>query len=259
MHKLIVTGSGIKSVAHITEETKKVIQGADKVLYLVHEDTLKEWILREAQEAESLEPIYFSSNKRVDAYHKITAYIISEYKKVACLCIVFYGHPTVFADSALQAVKQIKADGGDAVILPAISSMDCLFSDLEIDPGDQGSFSIDATELLIYEKPINTSTHVILWQCANLGTHDLSQTKKLPVLLDYLSRSYLNEHPICIYEASIYPSQKPRIDWTSMGNLLSTEINAGTTVYIPPVSRGELSRKYISLLEMDLDKFKLST
>ena len=137
MHKLIVVGSGIKSVAHITEETKKIIQCADKVLYLVHEDILKEWILREAKEAESLEPIYFGSDKRVDSYQKITTYIIDEYKKVASLCVVFYGHPTVFADSALQAVKRIKACGGYAVILPAISSMDCLFSDLEIDPGDQ--------------------------------------------------------------------------------------------------------------------------
>ncbi|OGV37762.1 MAG: methylase [Legionellales bacterium RIFCSPHIGHO2_12_FULL_35_11] len=259
MHKLIVTGSGIKSVAHITEETKKVIQGADKVLYLVHEDTLKEWILREAQEAESLEPIYFSSNKRVDAYHKITAYIISEYKKVACLCIVFYGHPTVFADSALQAVKQIKADGGDAVILPAISSMDCLFSDLEIDPGDQGSFSIDATELLIYEKPLDTSTHVILWQGANLGTHDLNQTKKLHVLSDYLNHYYADEHPVCIYEAAVYPSKKPRIDWTTVNELSKTKINASSTLYIPPVNRGELSHKYLSLLEMDFGDFKLST
>ena len=257
MHKLIVTGSGIKSVAHITEETKKVIQCADKVLYLVHEDILKEWILREAKEAESLEPIYFSSNKRVDAYHQITTYIISEYKKVACLCVVFYGHPTVFADSALQAVKQIKADGGDTVILPAISSMDCLFSDLEIDPGDQGCFSIDATELLIYEKPIDPSTHVILWQGANLGTHDLSQTKKLPVLLGYLNQYYANDHPVCIYEAAVYPSQQPRIDWTTVSDLPHSEINASSTLYIPPVGHRELSRKYLSLLEMDLDNFKL--
>src|SRR3990167_199943 len=258
MHKLIVTGSGIKSVAHITEETKKVIQCADKVLYLVHEDTLKEWILREAKEAESLEPIYFSSNKRVDAYHQITAYIINEYKKVACLCVVFYGHPTVFADSALQAVKQIKVDGGDAVILPAISSMDCLFSDLEMDPGDQGCFSIDATELLIYEKSIDTSTHVILWQCANLGTHDLNQTKKLHVLVDYLTLYYANEHPVCIYEAAIYPSQKPRVDWITISSVASAKINASSTLYIPPANRGELSRKYFSLLEMNLDNFKLS-
>jgi precorrin-6B methylase 1 len=76
MHKLIVVGSGIKSVAHLTEETKKIIQNSDKVLYLVNEEFLKQWIVRESKNAESLEPIYFNSTKRVDAYANITSEIV---------------------------------------------------------------------------------------------------------------------------------------------------------------------------------------
>ena len=127
MHTLIVVGSGIKSIAHLTQETKKVVQNADKVLYLVNEESLKTWISREAKEAESLEPIYFSSDKRVDAYHNITAYIVDEYQKVKNLCVVFYGHPVVFAESALNAVKKIRAENGNAIILPAISSMERIY------------------------------------------------------------------------------------------------------------------------------------
>ena len=65
MPNLVVVGSGIKSIAHLTEETKRVIQNADKVLYLVNEDNLKTWINRESKEAESLEPIYFNYPKRI--------------------------------------------------------------------------------------------------------------------------------------------------------------------------------------------------
>lgn len=258
MHKLIVVGSGIKSVAHITEETRKVIQNADKVLYLVNEDNLKEWIAREAKDSESLDNIYFDTNKRIDAYHQITTYIVDQYKMVTSLCVVFYGHPTVFADSALKAVKLINSTGGDAVILPAISSMDCLFSDLQINPGEQGFFSIDATELLIYERPLDVKAHVVLWQTSSLGTHDSAHTQKLHVLMDYLIKYYKEEHLICIYEAALYPTQKPRIEWTPLISLINTKVNSISSLYIPPIHPGKINSNYLTLLDIDVANFQLS-
>ena len=258
MHTLIVVGSGIKSIAHLTEETKRVIQNADKVLYLVNEESLKVWITREAKKAESLEPIYFKSNKRVDAYHHITTHIINEYQKVKNLCVVFYGHPIVFANSALNAVKEIRAGNGNAIILPAVSSMDCLFADLQIDPGDQGCFAIDATELLIYERRVDIYAHVILWQISNLGMPDTNKTKKLNVLCDYLRNYYLEEQPMCIYEAAVLPTQKPRIEWLKLPDLNHAEVNPISTLYIPPITQRVVSNKYLDLLAMNVRNFKLS-
>lgn len=259
MNKLIVVGSGIKTVAHITEETRRVIQYADKVLYLVNEEHLKSWITREAKESESLDAIYFSIIKRIDAYQQITNYIIDQYNKFTTLCVVFYGHPAVFADSALKAVKSINAAGGNAVILPAISSMDCLFSDLQIDPGDQGFFSIDATELLLFERSIDPKAHVVLWQISSLGAHDLARTKKIDVLSDYLKSYYKEEHPICIYEAALYPTQKPRIEWTTLIRLIDLKFSSISSLYIPPVLPGQISSKYLTLLGMDIENFQLSS
>lgn len=259
MHTLIVVGSGIKSIAHVTEETKRVIQHANKVLYLVNEDHLKGWIQREAKEAESLELIYFGSDKRIDAYQNITAHIINEYYRVKNLCVVFYGHPVVFAHSALSAVQKIKAENGNAVILPALSSMDCLFADIQVDPGDQGCFAIDATELLIYERRVDVYAHVILWQIANLGMHDLKKTQKLNVLSDYLRGYYLDEQPICIYEAAVLPLQKPRVEWLKLKKLHQIEVSPISTLYIPPASPRVVSTKYLELLEMDVRDFQSSS
>jgi len=253
MHKLIVVGSGIKSISHLTEETKRVIQSADKVLYLINEENLKQWIQREAKNSESLDTIYFSSEKRIEAYQAITNHIIEEYKKVSILCVVFYGHPTVFADSALNAVRQIKKDGGEAIILPAVSAQDCLFSDLAIDPGDQGCFSIEATELVLFERCIDIHGHLILWQVANFGRIDGKQSNSLSVLKDYLSGHYPADYSICLYEAPSLPTCSPRIEWIQLYDIDESVISQITTVYIPPIKKKTISNKYLKLLGLTID------
>ncbi|KTD46373.1 SAM-dependent methyltransferase [Legionella quateirensis] len=253
MHKLIVVGSGIKSISHLTEETKRVIQSADKVLYLINEDNLKQWIQREAKSSESLDSIYFSSEKRIEAYQALTNYIVKEYNNVSILCVVFYGHPTVFADSALNAVRQIKKGGGEAIILPAVSTQDCLFSDLEIDPGDQGCFSIEATELVLFERCIDVHAHLILWQVANFGRIDGEKTNNLSILKDYLCGFYPDTYSICLYEAPTLPTCSPRIEWIQLSHLDQSVISSITTIYIPPMKKNAISDKYLNLLNLTVD------
>ncbi|CZP45208.1 Tetrapyrrole (Corrin/Porphyrin) Methylases [Legionella pneumophila] len=258
MHKLIVVGSGIKSISHLTEETKRVIQSADKVLYLVNEDNLKQWIQREAKSSESMDSIYFSNEKRIEAYQALTNYIIEEYKKVSILCVVFYGHPTFFADSALNAVRKIKKDGGEAIILPAISAQDCLFSDLEIDPGDQGCFSIEATELVLFERCIDVHAHLILWQVANFGRTDGEKTNNLSILKNYLTGFYPEDYSICLYVAPSLPTCSPKIEWIQLCNLELSVISTITTVYIPPIEKKAISNKYLKLLDLAIDDLILN-
>ncbi|KTD63238.1 tetrapyrrole methylase [Legionella santicrucis] len=257
MHKLIIVGSGIKSLSHLTEETKKVIQNSDKVLYLINEDNLKKWIQLEAKQSESLDPIYFSHSQRIEAYKALTKYIIEEYYKVSILCVVFYGHPTVLADSGLNAVKHIKKDGGNAIILPAVSAQDCLFSDLEIDPGDRGCFSIEATELVLFERKIDIHAHIILWQVANFGKSDRSKVSKLSILKDYLYEYYPTDHSICLYEAPSLPTYRSRIEWISLDCFDKSIINSVTTVYIPPLKKKMLSKKFLNLLDLKIEDLTL--
>ena len=259
MNKLIVVGSGIKSVSHISKETQRIIQDVDKVLYLVSEPLMKAWIEQKSTSAESLEPIYYNFEKRVDAYHAISNYIVEQHLKIKLLCVIFYGHPTVFADSALNAVQRINNMDGDAIILPAISAMDCLFSDLKLDPGKSGCFSIEATELLIFERHIDNNSHFLIWQAANLGAHDGLQTTKIGVLCDYLLEYYPSKHPVCIYEASQLPTIKHRADWIKLDELSNADITPISTLYFPPIQNKILSQKYLKLLEIDLENFKLSS
>lgn len=258
MPKLIVAGSGIKSVAHISQETKAVIGLADKVLYLINEDYVKQWVEREAKNAESLEKIYFAHPQRAHAYHAISRNIVDEYRRFNSLCVLLYGHPTVFAESALNAVHKIRQEGGDAVILPAISTLDCLFSDLAIDPGDKGLFCIDATELLVYRRAIDSRSHVVLWQLANLAMSNQRISDKLALLQHYLLQFYDAETLICMYEAAKLPTQVPKMDWISLEALPRFKLSPIATLYIPPQHQEPPCMKTIKQLEIDIEAFKPS-
>ena len=75
-NNLIVVGSGIKFLSHLTTETITCIEKSDKVLYLINEPVMQEWIKKNSKSSESLDELYLKSSKRNDNYTSIAEYII---------------------------------------------------------------------------------------------------------------------------------------------------------------------------------------
>lgn len=258
MSHLVVIGSGIKALAHLSQETIVVIEQAAKVLYLVNEPLMKAWIERKAKLSQSLDEIYFAYERRIDAYQAITDYIIAENERFPSLCVIFYGHPAMFASSALRAVQQVKKNNKEADILPAISSLDCLFADLAIDPGENGCFSVDATDFLIYKKKFDVCSDLVLWQVGNLGTYNLEKTSCLQVLQDYLAGHYPIDHELCLYEASQYPTVKPRVDFFPLRKLSKQAISGTSTLYVPAIPSAHCDFEMLEKLGMQIKNFQVA-
>ena len=87
---------------------------------------------------------------------------------------VFYGHPGVFTLPSRRAIAIAQSEGYSAQMLPGISSEDCLFADLLVDPSIPGAQSVEATDLLLRERPLLTSSHVIIWQVGCVGRFDFN-------------------------------------------------------------------------------------
>jgi hypothetical protein len=238
MHALVVVGSGIKFISHLTVETKTHIEAADKILYLVNEPAMQLW-LQKYSNAEPLDNLYFQNNLRINAYQQITSYILKNLEEHPYVCVVLYGHPTVFARPALDAVILAKQKGHHAEILPAISAEDCLFADLLINPGDAGCLSVEATALLKYEKQIDVSFHVIIWQVsvidAMVQSHLHDNSRGIKKLTNYLQKFYDSNQEIVLYEAAQYPGFNPGIQKVKLHQLPFIKISKITTLYIAPV------------------------
>ncbi len=253
---LVVVGFGIKLISHLTTEAIAYIEKSEKVLYLVNEPTMKEWIKHKNKNAESLDFLYTQHNFRIDSYRAITEYILEAVRKNQHVCVVLYGHPTIFAMPGLDAVLQAKKEGYEAKILPGISAEDCLFADLLVNGGDFGWQSFETTEFLIHRRQCDPCGHLLLWQVGIIGalnhprSHD--NTKGIDVLLDYLSQYYELKHEVTLYEAAQYPCFEPYIVKVPLKKLAEVKTSAITTLYIPPARKVVSDQNMLTALGIDI-------
>jgi tetrapyrrole methylase family protein / MazG family protein len=240
---LVVVGFGIKFISHLTVEAEAYIKNSDVVFYLVNEPAMREWIHKNNPHAESLDVFYAKYSLRLHCYQAMTEHVINALHKNQHVCFVMYGHPTILAKPALDAVLQAKKEGYYAKILPGISAENCLFADLLINPGSSGCHSYEATDFLIHRRQINPSSHLILWQVGIIGelgypkSHDNLHGARL--LTEMLKLRYDDNHIVTLYEAAQYPHFEPRIDCFPLHKLSSAKFSPLSMLYIPPGSKSE--------------------
>lgn len=253
---LVIVGTGIKFLSHLTNEAKAYIEQSDKVLYLVNDPAMKAWIQKMNPLAESLDPLYVAHTLRADCYQAITDYILKYVRKNLHICVVFYGHPSVFSQPGLNAVLVAKKEGYYAKILPAISAEDCLFADLLIDPGSCGCQSFEATDFLIYKRKFDPNCHLILWQIDIIGVlnnpefHDNKNGAE--VLIHYLKDFYSLDHEVILYEAAQYPHFEPKIDKLLLKNLPYSKFSRISTLYIKPLNYASYDETMLKKLNMNV-------
>ena|SRR3990167_3150080 len=253
---LTIVGSGIKFISHLTTEAKAYILQSEKVLYLVNDPVMKEWIQRNNPNAESLDKLYTQYPMRLHCYQAITNYILNTLQKNLHVCVVLYGHPAVFAKPALDAVIKAKAAGYDTRMLPGISAEDCLFADLLINPGSSGCQSYEATDFLIHCRKIDPSSHLILWQVGIIGvlghpkSHD--NTKGAALLLNYLNQYYHPRHEAVLYEAAQYPGFEPHIDRLPLIQLPTAKFSRLSTLYLPPAHKAPCDEAMLKALNIPI-------
>lgn len=235
---LTIVGSGIKFMSHLTIEVKTSIEKSDMVLYLINEPVMEEWIKDNSKASESLEFLYTQNEKRSDNYLSIANYVIEKLSMYKALCLVMYGHPTVFVDPTLHAVTMAKDKGFNVKVLPGISAEDCLFADLLIDPGTVGCQSYEATDFMLYRREYDSCSHLILWQPYVIGKLGVSKGHNpkagLKLLTSYLLEKYDPSHEIIIYEAAQYGVFHSRIDTVKLAELPDANVTGLSTLYIRP-------------------------
>jgi Tetrapyrrole (Corrin/Porphyrin) Methylases len=236
---LVVVGTGIRTVGHLTIEAIAWMRRADKVLYVVG-DPVAEGVIKELnpEGAESLSPMYAEGKSRLQTYNEMIERTLECVRAGLLTCMACYGHPGVFVYPSHESIRRARAEGYLARMLPGISSEDCLFADLGIDPGINGCQSYEATDFLANGRKIDSTSSVVLWQIGVVGDatykahrYDLSA---FPLMVERLLQYYPPTHVVYLYEAAIFPGCEPIIWPVQIQSLGLVPLSAGFTLYIPP-------------------------
>ena len=239
---LVVVGTGIKAIAHMTAEAMAAIRHADKVLYGVCEPVTEKWIRENARSAECLDRFYVEGEPRLHAYRAMVDEILRYLREGLHVCVSFEGHPGVFVHASHAAIRAAREEGYRARMLPGVPTQSVLFCDVLIDPAEFGSQSFDATDFLLRGYQPDVTSILILWQVGSIGdltyNPSSSNVRNVQVLAEVLGRHYGPEHEVTAYQAPVLALGAPRIQRLPLNRLGEVDLGA-STLFVPPLRQAE--------------------
>jgi uncharacterized protein YabN with tetrapyrrole methylase and pyrophosphatase domain len=237
---LVVVGTGIKLVAQTTLEAVEQMKRADRLFYLADEPATEVWLRRLNATATSLSSHYAEGKPRELTYAQMAECLVAAVRSGLDVCAAFYGHPGVFVDPSHDAIRRLRRQGYRAQMLPGVSTEDCLFADLGIDPGERGCQSFEATDFLVRRRRFDPTSGLVLWQVGRLGEPSVRDNmfcrpERLEVLTSVLRRHYPPTHRVVLYAAAQFPICKPTIRRVALSRLPKTTVWPVYTIYVPPL------------------------
>ena len=252
---LMVVGTGFVGAGHVTPEALAHMDEAEKLFYLGGDPPQRLWLQDRNPSLESLYDSYRVGGDRRLTYAEMVARILAPVRQGRRVCAAFYGHPGVFVYPSHEAIRQARAEGYPAAMLPGVSAEDCLFADLGMDPARAGCQSYEASYFLLRPPRFSSASALILWQVGAVGVvtfhrRPLWGKEGLRVLVDRLRRVYPADHEVVAYEASNLPIRPPSIVRVPLRELPRAGVTVITTLYIPPLRSAPLDRAMTARLGM---------
>jgi uncharacterized protein YabN with tetrapyrrole methylase and pyrophosphatase domain len=219
-------GTGI-GPGQLTIEARAAITAADRVLYLAADVLTEHQLHGLAAGATSLGDCYGEDGPGLAAYERMAEAILAPARAGERVCAAFYGHPGVFVLPAGEAIRRARSEGIDARMLPGVSSLDCLFADLGVDPAAAGLQTYEASDFLRRRPALEPRAALVLWQVGVLESVDGLATALL--------ETFPQEHGLVVYEATPYPGVAPRSDLVPLAELPLAQLSQRSTLYVQPL------------------------
>jgi precorrin-2 methylase len=253
MGTLVVVGTGI-NVGQMTTEAHDWLEQADKVLYCITDAATERLILKLNPNSESLYHYYGEGKRRNETYEEMVTRTMECLKDNELVVVAYYGHPGFFVYPSHKAIMLARAEGHEAMMLPGVSSFDCLIADLGVNVAC-GCQIFEATDLMIRQRYIDVNSNVVILQVASLGDVKYSfsgfDQRHLGSLREYLLNIYPADFVVTAYYASQFSVGKPRATELKISELTLSEVGSIATLYIPPLFSAPIHLKRLKEYELD--------
>ena len=242
---LVVAGLGIRAAGQLTDEVKRAIAVADRVVYMNDpESTLDverfNAVIRavnpDIADVEAFDDGSASANTERAIKTRIEE-IIRFVQLGQKVCIVTYGHPAVYNALIHRVVRRAREAKLAATVLPAISSVDCLCADMLV---DQFAHSLQVTGALAFlalKREVDPSVSLALLQPSFLTAADRTALAKR------LMAAFPGNHICYLYSASTSSKDlTPVIEAVEIARLAGQSIKPGFILFIPGISEPDIDK-----------------
>lgn len=255
--QLVCLGTGMTLGAHLTPLSRNYILQADVVFHLAASSAEALWLQEMHPDVRSLQIYYIEGRDRRIGYQQMVDAILAEVKQGKKVVGAFYGHPAIFAKVPHDAIAQASALGAATSMLAGISAEACLYADLGIDPGRVGCQQFEASQFMFYQRQLDPSAYLILWQIGIAGDRSLArfytQNAYRQLLVEQLLDYYPVDHQVALYECANSALEATRIEWLPLAELATAEVTIKTTLLIPPSQSMQKNQPMLARLA-ELDK-----
>ena len=235
---LVCVGVGMTLGSHLTPLCRSYIEQADVVFTGLSDGIMELWIAKMNPDVRSLQQYYREGKARAETYSEMVEAILTEVRAGKKVCGAFYGHPGVFALPPRKAIAIARSEGYDAHMEPGVSAEDCLYADLEIDPGEVGCQHFEASQIMVYRRRIDPTAYLVLWQIGIAGDRSYSRfstgSAYRQALVDILCSDYDPDHEVIVYKAATLPTNRPRIIRLKLRDLPHADLDIHMTLVVPP-------------------------
>ena len=235
---LVCVGVGMTLGSHLTPLARSHLEQADVVFAAVSDGIVERWLCEMNSNVRSLQSLYREGVSRLETYRGMVRVMLDEVRAGKRVCGAFYGHPGVFAWPPHEAIRQAKREGFHAHMEPGVSAEDCLYADLGIDPATYGCQHYEATQFMLFERRIDLSAYLILWQIGVAGDKSASKfitsSAHRQLLVEALLRHYPRDHVVTIYRAPTLPLERPLITNIPLDSLADAAFDMHATLAVPP-------------------------
>ncbi len=242
--KINIIGIGIGGVSQISLRSNSLLASSEKVFSLVTNRQFPLYLETLNQQTEDLIQYYKPNRTADEIYNGISNHIInsgiSENWEEATF--VVEGNPQLYnIPVKLLKKKAIELDW-NVKIHPAISSLDTILIDLDLQIEELGVQIFDAPRMMINKQKIQNNIPCLILQIANCNNNHFSNIEKqspedyLP-LKNWLLNFYPESHEVVIVNSAMSEDLKPVLKNGELGKFIefSSFIDYNSTLYIPNI------------------------
>ncbi len=214
---LVIVDTGVVAVNQVTVEGHRWIQQSDRVLFLGADPVTEHWILTLNENVESLNGL--------ETADEIVERMLDHVRAGLAVCLAYHGRSELTAQVLREATALCRAENLPSAIVPGVSALDCLFSDLGLDPLSHGCQIFGAEHFLEHRRRPDPSAALIV---------SLSEDTACAKLLELLRAEYGAEHEAVVYEPPRYAVLEPVIRRSPVGSIGEGDLAGMSILYIPP-------------------------